>query len=184
MREYVFSSLIMLGVSLIFSLIGIVFLVDTIPSWIRVIVGFIFIAPLFILFYNCGKGSGEKLYRKCSKNSLTDLHSGQGVEIPLHKCIFHVLIYAIPLLIIIVLMFLLKNTILHLIVTLFLSPITVIFTALNVFPAGVIVWQMLITYIPLLLIYCGAFISGYVLKINKLKNQQRDIESELRMFNN
>lgn len=182
--EYLISSLVILAVSLIFSIISIVFFADTIPGWVQFLVSFVFIAPIWFLTFTQGKGAGEKLYKKRSETSLNDIHRSVAIDIPYYKCIYHVLVYAVPLLILTILCVILDNVGVHLAVALFIMPITLMFSSINVIAMTNLNFVLLIIYVLYILIISGAFILGFFLKIAALRRQQRDIENELRQFNN
>lgn len=182
--SYILSSLMMLGFSIVFSLLSLIFALDKIPGWVQFIVSLVFTAPTVYITLVQGRNKGERLYKEYSQTSLRDLHSGNEVKLPLYKCVYHVLGFAVPLIILIVLGFILRNNILQVIPALILFPMTLLFMSVKALNLASVTWVPLVIYIPYVLILSGVFILGYLLRIAALKKQQSDIESELRTFNN
>ncbi|MDE6398116.1 MAG: hypothetical protein K2L51_02235, partial [Clostridiales bacterium] len=85
-QAYVFSTLMLYGFSLLFSLLSLIFIIDKIPDWLKCVVSFVFMAPVFYLAYIQGKSHGEKLFKARAKTTLSDIHSEEGFELPYYRC--------------------------------------------------------------------------------------------------
>lgn len=175
---------------LIFSLLASVFLMDTIPFWVRMIAGLVFIIPEAFVIFNMGKGQGEKDYKVETKNSLADIHSLKYTSFNIFKPILSVLTFAIPFLILIILSLILGSFGVHAaltlrgIVSILFLPISIFFISCGVLNFKVINWYSGMIFIPSILLICAIYIFGYYVMFMKLKKQQRNIENEIRTFNN
>ena len=65
--EYLLTSGGMYLYSVMFSIFGIIFILDQIPGFVKILLGIVFIAPAVIVEFQKGKFSGEKEY-KLKKN--------------------------------------------------------------------------------------------------------------------
>lgn len=182
--RYVLTSLTLYGFALVFSLLSLIFIVDKIPNWVQFIVSFLFIAPTFYISFIQGKSNGEKLFKARAKTSLTDLHAEEAIDLPYHKCVFHVLGFVVPLVLCTVFAVIFKNTVLRIIVYGFEFPMALMFSSVHVMDLSVSSPIMLAAFLPYTLLLAGMFILGYLLSLYRLKRRQADIQSELRMFDN
>lgn len=182
--RYVLSSLTIMGISLLFSLLSLIFLIDKIPSWLKFAVSLIFIAPIVFVSFNQGKSQGEKLYKGLAKNSLSDIHAEQAVDIPMYKCIFHVLPYVVIMFALFIASVLAKSTQVRFVGLLFEFPIALLFYSVKGLNLQVVRPSCLAVFLPFTLIVAGCFVLGYVLSIIRLKRSYAEIKSELRSFDN
>lgn len=182
MTRYILNGGAMLLYSIIFSIIGIIFMVDKIPKIVQLLVGIVFQAPVMIIFFSLGKSEADKDYKIISKNTLNDIHNKKGLEIKWYKSLFYTISYAAPLLLLLILGVIIGNITLRGIVSLVLLPATLFFLGCNTLNFQAINFWSLIMYVPVILIGCGIFIIGYVLKMKIMKKQQAEIENELRTY--
>lgn len=182
--RYALSSLMLYLFALVFSLLSLIFIVDKIPAWGKFIASFVFIVPVFYISYIQGKMQGEKLFRERASTTLSDIHAEVRLQLPYHYGVFHVLGFAVPLLLLIVFAVIFKNTALRLIVFAFEFPIGLLFSSVKVFDTAVSSPLMLAIFIPYTLLLAGMFVLGFALAMYRLKRRQAEIESEIRMFDN
>lgn len=184
LKSYVFSTVALYGFSLLFSLFSLIFIIDKIPAWVQFAISFLFMAPTFFVAYVQGRTQGEKLFKAHAKTSLRDLHNEEGLYLPWHKCLFHVIGYIVPLFLLYIIAVIAKNQIVRLVAMIFQFPAALAFYGLRVLDLAVVTPLTLAIFLPYTLLVAGTFVGGYVLKIYRLKKQQADIESEIRMFDN
>ncbi len=170
---------------LIFSLFSLVFLSDSIPKAVTVIFGFVFMAPIAIVIFFSGKTCGEKDFKETAAEQ-SDKNSNvfTAVKMKYSNIPLYFVSFAAPLIILLILGIALNNAIIHGIVFFLLMPVSLIFNTLGVITVDPITWLSFAVYLPSILLLCGFFVLGYLLRVFKLVNQRRDIASELRMFNN
>lgn len=166
----------------IFSLFSLVFLIDKIPKAVSIVFGVVFMIPPILLIFVLGKNTGEKEYKERSKKNSADGKSFYAVEMNYGISALYLLVFAVPIILLLIIGVAVNNAIVHGIVYIILMPASLVFgTFIKVNPIS---WVSVAIYLPYLLLICAAFCVGFILKVVYLKNQQRNIESELRMFNN
>ena len=170
--------------SIIFSVAATVFIIDKIPDWVKIIMGVLFIVPVCALFFITGRKEGESMYREATRGTLTVIHDKTPVKIPAYKCIFHVVGFGAPLIVLTVIAAFAKAAFLRGIVSFILMPATVTFIGLGIIDFETVSLNLLYTYIPVIIIICGVFVFGYMKSVLLLKRRQGEIESELRSFDN
>lgn len=182
--SYAISSLMLFAFSLIFSLFSLIFFIDKIPNVVQFLISFIFIAPTFYIAFVQGRHQGERLFKANFRTTLNDLHSEHEIKIPYYKCIFYVLGFIVPLIILLIVAVIAKSTSVRLIVLAFEFPVALMFSSINVLNMKIVTPLTLAVFVPYTLLIAGMFILGYVLKILALRRQHANIESEIRMFDN
>ncbi len=183
--RYAISSISLLGFSLVFSLFSFIFIVsDKIPAWVRIIVSFVFIAPIIYLAFSQGKTQGERLFKAHAKTTLSDLHEEMPLDIPYYKCVFHVLGFAVPLTVLYIIAVILKSNAVRFAAMIFEFPVALLFSSANIIKLNVTTPLTLAVFIPYTFIVAGVFVFGYILKIQQLKRRHAEIKSELRSFDN
>ncbi len=170
--------------SLLFSLFSLIFIIDKIPNPIKFILSFVFMAPVFLFAYIQGKSNGEKLFKENVHPALDDLHDAKEIKIPYYRCVYHVLGYVVPLLIIFVAAVITKSRATRLVGFAFTFPVVLLFSSVHVIDFAVVTPVTLAVAVPYVLLVGGAFVLGYVLRAHRLKAQHGNIQSELRSFNN
>lgn len=182
---YCISSLLMYGYTFIFSIAALVFLIDKIPAWVQIVMGPLFLAPVVVMYFFMGKKEGEALYKSCTTGTLIDIHDKAPVKVPLYKMVYHVLGFAVPLIILALIAGLARVGAVRGILSFLLMPITVFFIGTGAvdFAAGVGLESIYI-FVPFILAFCVVFCVGFYIGAMKLKRQQGEIESELRSFDN
>lgn len=181
--EYFFSGVKMYSMTLLLSLFSMMFLLDVFPAWCRVLMGIVFTAPQFLSHYILGKKAGERAFKEAK--ALAVLNGSPFVKADYGKSVFHVLTFGIPLLIVLILALILKNLTLRAVVIILLfMPVTLFFWGVGALSLDVINWVSAVVFIPAILLYCGAFIYGYIRSILRLRRREGAIKSELRSFNN
>ena len=183
-KDYASTTGMLYLFSLMLSMFSVVFIIDAVPKWIRFLVSFLFLAPLFYLAFYQGLTSGEKLYKKAAKSVLGDLHGMKQVHAPYYKCIYYVIGYVLPLWIVFIVATITKLTLVRFIGLAFTFPIMLLFSSVKVLDLGAVKPVDLAVFLPYVLVLAGVFAIGFVLKVQRLKKQQADIQSELRSFNN
>ena len=103
---------------------------------------------------------------------------------PYHRCVFHVIGFVAPLLLIIVFAVIFRSSVLRLIVFAFEFPVALLFSSVGVIDTAVTSPIMLALFIPYTLLLAGMFVLGYILMLYRLKRRHAEIESEIRMFDN
>ena len=182
--RYISNGGLILLYNLIFSLFGLVFLIDAIPIAVRVVFGFVFMIPPMILVFMLGRSVGEKEYKERNKKNAADGKSFYAVEINYGISGLYLLSFVVPIILLLFIGVGINNTIVHGVVYIVLMPASLVFATLGVITVAPITWLSVAVYLPYLFLICAAFCVGFVLKVYYLKTQQRNIESELRMFNN
>ncbi|MCI8412743.1 MAG: hypothetical protein HFE47_01430 [Clostridia bacterium] len=181
---YVMSNLTILVFSLIFSLLALIFIIDKIPKWLQFVISFVFMAPVFFIVFSQGKNRGERIFKEHAKTTLDNIHGEQAIEIPYHKCVYHVIGFVSLMLIFCVLATALKNTVLRMFVFIFEFPAVLLFSSVGALALDVVTPVTLAIFIPYTLIEAGMFVLGYFFQIRKLRRRHADIENEIRMFDN
>ena len=182
--NYAVSSLAIYGFSLIFGLLSMIFIIESIPVWIRFIVSFVFIAPTAYIVFARGKTQGEKLFKSYAKTTLSDIHSEQSLNLPVYKSVFHILGFIVPIIILLILSVIIKNNVLQFMAVVFEFPLALMFMSVGALSLAIPSWKTLVVFIPYTLLLAGLFILGYVLSVYRLKRRHADIKSELRTFDN
>ena len=182
--KYLSTSGLIFLYNLLFSLFSLVFIVDAIPKAVRVIFGFVFMVPPLMLVFMLGRSAGEKEYKERNKKNAADGKNFYVVEFNYGVSALYLLAFAVPVFILLIAGVAAENLIVHGIVYIILMPASLVFGTLGVITTSPITWLSVAAYLPYLLLICAAFCVGFIIKVTYLKNQQRDIESELRMFNN
>ena len=68
-KRYVLSCFTIYGISLLFSLFSLIFILDIMPGWLQFVVSFVFIAPTMFMLFSQGKVQGEKLFKLRAKTN-------------------------------------------------------------------------------------------------------------------
>lgn len=179
--KYLISSATMYAYMLVFSLFGLIFLADTIWAWVRIVMGIVFLLPPLVLAYFSGSKEGEKKYKFLSRDSLLDIKNARSVKINYAESLLHTVFFSAPMLILIVVSVIAKNTVVRGIVGVIYMSVTVLLNGVGVDMSVINAWSLLY-YIPPILLTVAVFSLGYIIACLKLKRQQADIVGELRSF--
>lgn len=182
--KYISTGAMILLYSIVFSIFSAVFLIDAIPRVVTIIFGFVFMVPTIVLVFALGRSDGEKDYKEKSKQNTAGGKGKFVVEINYGVSALYILSFAVPVILLLIIGVAINNAIVHGIVYIILMPASLVFATLGVVTTNPITWLSVAVYLPYILLICAAFCVGYILKFETLKNRQRSIESELRMFNN
>ena len=183
-KRYAMTHILIYGISLLFSLLSLIFIVDKIPSWVQFLVSFVFMAPVFYMSFMRGKEQGERIFKENAKTTLDNLHSEEAIVLPYRKCIFHVLYYVIPLFIVTILTVTVRKTALRLIVFALTFPVVLLFSSVGAYDTKTCSPVLAAFVLPYVLLVAGTFVLGYILQIVRSKRRHAAIENEIRMFDN
>lgn len=170
--------------SVMFSIFGIIFILDQIPGFVKILLGIVFIAPAVIVEFQKGKFSGEKEYKLKNKSILSDIHSNKTIKINIFKSLLYVLPFVVSALLFTVLGIVLKQQWLQGAMLLIFLPMTLVFTGAGLvkFEAGFISWYSLLSVGLSVVIVSAGFIAGYVYSVKSLKNRAIEIVNEIRSY--
>ncbi len=182
--SYLTSTLALYGCALIFSLFSLIFFIDKIPKVVQCIVSFVFMAPTFYMAFAQGRGKGDRLFKAKAKTTLNDIHGEIALEIPYHKCVFHVIGFVLPLTFLFVLATILHSTAVRFVGMLFTFPVALLFSSINVLDTSKVMPSSLAIFLPYIFLLAGTFVMGYIFRVRTLKRQHGNIENEIRMFDN
>lgn len=178
--EYISTSLSFYIYTIVFSILGLVFLIDTIPPVFVGILGILFLFPVSFMCFHGGMKMGEKEYKKNNTDSLVDVHSAKYTKIDCVKPILCVLPYAIFTLILSVIGIVFNIHLIHGAMQLIFVPFTLIFKGFGVIVLGQITWMSFVMVLCHVIITIGAFILGYFLKSSALRRRASEIVNEIR----
>lgn len=169
--------------SVMFSIFGIIFIMDQIPGFVKILLGIVFIAPVVIVEFQKGKFAGEKEYKLKNKLILSDIHSKKTIKINFFKSLLYVLPFVVSALLFTVLGIVLKQQWLQGAMLLIL-PMALVFTGAGLikFEAGFISWYSLLSVGLSVVIVSAGFIAGYVYSVRSLKNRAIEIVNEIRSY--
>lgn len=182
--EYLLTSGGMYLYSVMFSIFGIIFIMDQIPGFVKILLGIVFIAPVVIVEFQKGKFAGEKEYKIKNKLILSDIHSKKTIKINFFKSLLYVLPFVVSALLFTVLGIVLKQQWLQGAMLLIFLPMTLVFTGAGLikFEAGFISWYSLLSVGLSVVIVSAGFIAGYVYSVRSLKNRAIEIVNEIRSY--
>ena len=178
--EYISTSLSFYVYTIVFSILGLVFLIDTIPPIIVGILGILFMLPVAFMCFHGGMKMGEKEYKKNNTDSLVDVHSAKYTKIAYVKPILSVLPYIIFTLLLNAIGIIFNVHVIHGAMQLIFIPFTLIFKGFGVITLGQITWMSFVMVLCHVAITVGAFIFGYFLKSAALRRRASEIVNEIR----
>lgn len=181
-NDYIFIPLQLYGVTLIFSLLSMLFLLDGFPAWSRILLGAVFVIPQLVSNFLIGKRVGERAFKR---NKSSDAN-GRLLSAPCYeKAIIYLLPYMVPLVLVLLLSLIIKNLTLRAIVIIgFLMPVTLLFSGMGAVGIDYLGWSDAAVFLPAILLYGAAFIYGYISRDKFLRRREGAIRSELRSFDN
>lgn len=178
--EYISSSLSFYIYTVVFSILGLVFLMDTIPPVIVGILGIVFMLPICFMSFHGGMKTGEKEYKKNNTDSLVDVHNAKYTKIEPVKPFLHVIPYVIFTLALSVIAVAFNFVPLHGVMQLVFIPFTLIFKGFGVITIGQITWMSFVMVLLHVVLTAGCFIAGYFLKASALRRRASEIVNEIR----
>lgn len=180
--EYLLSSGGMYVYTVVFSIFGVIFIIDAIPGWAKILLGIVFLAPVIILNFHRGKTSGEKAYKLKNKTILSDIHSQKITYVNPFVSILHTLPYFLSAILLTVLGVAAKQQWLQGIMQLLFIPSTLIFMGSGIMQLGTLTWFSVLSVGIFAFLVSAAFVSGYFLSIAMLKNRASELVNEIRSY--
>ncbi|MDR2201835.1 MAG: hypothetical protein LBP26_03610 [Clostridiales bacterium] len=180
---YIVTGLIFYGVTLIFSLLSLVFIADAIPKAVKIIFGFVFAAPVFIMIYNLGAArAAADFTAKASALSGRD-KTMAAVGVNLFLSPLYTLSFGVPMLVLTLVGAAAPHVPVMGAVYVIYMPASLIFGTLGAVSLDPVTWAAFAVYGVYTLITCGTFVAAYCLRVKKLQDRRRKIAGEIRMFN-
>ena len=182
--EYLLSSCGMYLYSVIFSVFGIIFIMDQIPGFVKILLGVVFAAPAVIVEFQKGKIAGEKEYKLKNKSILSDIHAKSSIRINPFKSVLYVIPFVASALLFTVLSVALKQQWMQGLMLLIFLPLTLIFMGAGILKLemGFVSWFSLLSVGISVLIVSAGFIAGFVYSVNSLNNRAIEIVNEIRNY--
>lgn len=181
--ECIVTSLMMLVYTVVFSLAGVVFLIDVIPSWIRIAVGILFLLPICALALQAGIDSSIKDYAKGNNGLYADIHDRRATRVNPFVPILRVLPYILFQMGGILIAVLCSVQWLQAIFLIVNMPSTLVFMSVGVISitAGVTYFAVLVVGVVVLLVV-GLYVGGYIFTYIKKSRQTAEIVTEIRNY--
>lgn len=186
--EYLLTSGGMYLYTIIFSIFGVIFIIDQIPGFVKILIGIAFTAPVAIVEFQKGKNAGEKEYKLRNKSILSDIHSQRIIKINLFKSVLHVLPFVVSSVLLTVLGVVLGLTTsqqwLQGAMLMIFIPMTLIFMGAGLLKldVGFISWFSVLSVAIFVAVVSAAFIAGYIYGVNALKGRSTEIVNEIRNY--
>lgn len=182
--EYLLSSGGMYLYTIIFSIFGVIFIIDQVPGFVKILIGIAFTAPVAIVEFQKGKNAGEKEYKLKNKSILSDIHSQRIININLFKSVLHVLPFLISSVLLTVIGVAVSQQWLQGAMLMIFIPMTLIFMGAGLLKldVGFISWLSVVSVAVFAVIISAAFIAGYIYGVNALKGRSTEIVNEIRNY--
>ena len=183
--EYLISSGYAYVYTLIFSIFGLIFLMEIVPNFLKVIFGFVFGSPIVVMLFYRGNKLGERDYKFANKKMLSDIHNANCTKkVSLIKSVLHMLPFVGSSILLTVLSVACKTQWLQGVMAILFIPTTLIFNGLGLFrvEAGFISWYVVLSVTIFVVVVACAFVGGYVKAVIFMRKRERDVVSEIRSF--
>ncbi len=178
--EYLLSSGGLYLFTVVFAILGVVFISQNIDAIWKILMGILFFVPTAMICFHNGKTAGEKEYKKLNKNMLSDIHTRRYTEVKLYKAVFHVAFYLGSALILIISAEIFQFHPLQGIMLILFIAMTLLFMGLGVLDISKVTWLAVLPIAIHVIVTSGLFILGYVVGVNTLRRRSADIVNEIR----
>lgn len=168
--------------TLIFSVFGAIFVIDKIPSVIKIIVGVVFSLPVFLVAFARGKSAGESEYKLKNKSVLADIHTHRVVKVNKAKPFLLAAPFFLSAVLLIVLAECARVKAIQGIMLIVFIPCTLVFMgsgAIDIAAEGV-TWIAAAPVTIMAALVSAAYIAGYIVGAVLLENRAGDLINEMR----
>lgn len=181
--ECIVTSAMMLVYTVVFSLAGVVFLMDIIPAWIRIAVGVLFLVPICALALQGGVDAAVRDYAKGNNGLYAEIHDRRVTRVNPLVPILRVLPYLIFQIGGVLIAVLCSAQWLQAIFLIVNMPSTLIFMSVGLISvtAGVTYYSVLVVGVVVLLVV-GLYVGGYIVTFIKKSRQTAEIVTEIRNY--
>ncbi len=178
--DYLLSSGAMYLFTVVFAILGFVFIAENIDAIWKILMGILFFVPTAMICFNNGKTAGEKEYKKLNKDMLSDIHTRRYTEVKLYKSVFHVIFYVASALILILIAEIFQIQPLQGGMLIVFIAMTLLFMGMGAIDISKVTWMAVVPIALHVLLTSGLFILGYVIGVNTLRKRSADIVNEIR----
>lgn len=169
-----------LGACVLFMFFGFIFIADTMPTAVQIIMGIVFLLPEGFAAFFLGKGAGARDFKLlCQKRSPED-KDRRPVEVKP----FWGFIYIAPFFVLMLLLSLIacaaKVQALQAIMAFLALPFTLFFTGVGVLVLDSVTWLSFVCVLLHALVLSAAYAVSYVINIKALRQSQARLITEMR----
>ena len=170
--------------TIIFSIFGIIFILDSIPSAAKIAIGAVFIIPVGVVQFAKGRAAGEKEYKLRNQTTLSDIHSQRINNVNTLKPFILVLPYVLSAILLTVIAVTAKIQWIQGVMLIIFIPITLIFlgSGIIVLDGTGVTWYSVLAVSVFVIVISTAYVVGYFYGVHTLKKRASELVNEIRSY--
>lgn len=168
--------------TIVFSIFGLIFIIDVIPWWVKILIGIAFLAPIIIVLFQKGKTAGETAHKLKNKTILSDIHSQKIEKVNIFISFLNVAPFLLSSVLLTLIAIVSRQQWLQGFMILLFVPTTLIFSGAGILDMNIISWFSLLSVSIFAVLASAAYIIGYIIGVQLLKNRSTELVNEIRSY--